>query len=221
MKKRLVQTPWFYWLVLVIALELIAISVNFFYAPINIAAGGATGLAILLDAAFGINRSLTVLLINLLMILAAWLLLDKKTVKNIVYGSFLLPLLMYITPSQKIIEDDLLAVIVGGAVFAIGVAALYRINASSGGTTVPPLIFKKYFHIDPAFSLLALDMLVTFFNIFVSGLNAFFMASFSLVITSIVMRYTEAGLDHKYQIQVMSQTKLPEIKKCLSLKIMQ
>ena len=146
---------------------------------------------------------------------------DKKTVKNIVYGSFLLPLLMYITPSQKIIEDDLLAVIVGGAVFAIGVAALYRINASSGGTTVPPLIFKKYFHIDPAFSLLALDMLVTFFNIFVSGLNAFFMASFSLVITSIVMRYTEAGLDHKYQIQVMSQTKLPEIKKCLSLKIMQ
>ena len=43
MKKRLVQTPWFYWLVLVIALELIAISVNFFYAPINIAAGGATG----------------------------------------------------------------------------------------------------------------------------------------------------------------------------------
>ena len=215
MKKRLVQTPWFYWLVLVIALELIAISVNFFYAPINIAAGGATGLAILLDAAFGINRSLTVLLMNLLMILAAWLLLDKKTVKNIIYGSFLLPLLMYITPSQKIIEDDLLAVIVGGAVFAIGVAALYRINASSGGTTVPPLIFKKYFHIDPAFSLLALDMLVTFFNIFVSGLNAFFMASFSLVITSIVMRYTEAGLDHKYQIQVMSQTKLPEIKKML------
>ena len=80
-EKRLVQTPWFYWLVLVIAPELIAISVNFFYAPINIAAGGATGLAILLDAAFGINRSLTVLLINLLMILAAWLLLDKKTVK--------------------------------------------------------------------------------------------------------------------------------------------
>lgn len=215
MKKRLVQTPWFYWLVLVIALELIAISVNFFYAPINIAAGGATGLAILLDATFGINRSLTVLLINLLMILAAWLLLDKKTVKNIIYGSFLLPLLMYITPSQKIIEDNLLAVIVGGAVFALGVAALYRINASSGGTTVPPMIFKKYFHINPAFSLLAIDMLVTFFNIFVSGLNAFFMASFSLVITSIVMRYTEAGLDHKYQIQVMSQTKLPEIKKML------
>ena len=128
MKKRLVQTPWFYWLVLVIALELIAISVNFFYTPINIAAGGATGLAILLDAAFGINRSLTVLLINLLMILAAWLLLDKKTVKNIIYGSFLLPLLMYITPSQKIIEDNLLAVIVGGAVFALGVAALYRLS---------------------------------------------------------------------------------------------
>ncbi len=85
----------------------------------------------------GSTRSLTVLLINLLMILAAWLLLDKKTVKNIVYGSFLLPLLMYITPSQKIIEDDLLAVIVGGAVFAIGVAALF-------GST--PLVAGQLFH---------------------------------------------------------------------------
>lgn len=215
MKKRLVQKPWFYWIVLVVALEMIAISVNFFYAPINIAAGGATGLAILLDASFGINRSLTVLVINLIMIGAAWLLLDKKTIKNIIFGSFLLPLLMYITPSQKIVEDDLLAVIVGGAVFALGIAALYRINASSGGTTVPPMILKKYFHLDPAITLLAIDMLVTFFNIFISGLNAFFMASFSLVVTSFVMRYTEAGLDHKYQVQVMSQDKLPEIKKML------
>ncbi|MEY8662292.1 YitT family protein [Ligilactobacillus faecis] len=215
MKKRLVQTPWFYWIVFFVALELIAISVNYFYAPINIAAGGATGIAILVDAAFGIERSLTVLIVNLLMILLAWIFLDKKTVKNIIVGSFSLPLLMYLTPSQKIITDDLLAVIVGGAVFALGVAALYRINASSGGTTVPPMIFKKYFHLNPAFSLLAIDMLVTFFNIFVSGLNAFFMASFSLVITSLVMRYTEAGLDHKYQVQVMSQTKLPEIKQML------
>lgn len=215
MKKRLVQTPWFYWIVFFVALELIAISVNYFYAPINIAAGGATGIAILVDAAFGIERSLTVLIVNLLMILLAWIFLNKKTVKNIIVGSFSLPLLMYLTPSQKIITDDLLAVIVGGAVFALGVAALYRINASSGGTTVPPMIFKKYFHLNPAFSLLAIDMLVTFFNIFVSGLNAFFMASFSLVITSLVMRYTEAGLDHKYQVQVMSQTKLPEIKQML------
>lgn len=215
MKKRLVQTLWFYWIVFFVALELIAISVNYFYAPINIAAGGATGIAILVDAAFGIERSLTVLIVNLLMILLAWIFLNKKTVKNIIVGSFSLPLLMYLTPSQKIITDDLLAVIVGGAVFALGVAALYRINASSGGTTVPPMIFKKYFHLNPAFSLLAIDMLVTFFNIFVSGLNAFFMASFSLVITSLVMRYTEAGLDHKYQVQVMSQTKLPEIKQML------
>ena len=51
-EKRLVQTPWFYWLVLVIALELIAISVNFFYAPINIAAGGATGLGDLVRCRF-------------------------------------------------------------------------------------------------------------------------------------------------------------------------
>lgn len=215
MKQRIMRQPWSRFILFLFSLELIVISVNFFYAPIDIAAGGATGTAILLEAAFGINRALSVLVINILMIILASIFLDRQVVKNIALGSFALPILLYLTPSFKIVSDPLLAVIIGGGVFAIGIALLYRINASSGGTTVPPMILKKYFHINSASSLLVIDMIVTAFNIFVSGLDAFFMAAFSLIITSLVMNYTEAGLDHKYQIQVMSNHKLNEIKEML------
>lgn len=58
-------------------------------------------------------------------------------------------------------------------------------------------------------------MIVTLFNIPVSGIDAFFMAAFSLFVSLFVMRYMESGLDHKYQIQVMSNDKLPEIRKML------
>ena len=78
MNKRLSQQGWFRALSLVVALEIIALSINFFYAPINVAAGGATGVAILLDAAVGINRALTVLIINIAMIILAAIFLDVQ-----------------------------------------------------------------------------------------------------------------------------------------------
>lgn len=215
MPRRLSQQGWFRVVMLVIALEIIALSINFFYAPINVAAGGATGVAILLDAAFGINRALTVLIINIAMIILAAIFLDKSTVRNIAFGSFLLPILMYITPSHRLVEDAVLAVIIGGAVFASGIAILYRLEASSGGTTVPPMILKKYFKINSALSLLAIDMVVTLFNLLVSGTNAFFLAAFSLVITSIVMRYIETGLDLKHQVTIMSNERLADIQTML------
>lgn len=215
MPRRLSQQGWFRVVMLVIALEIIALSINFFYAPINVAAGGATGVAILLDAAFGINRALTVLIINIAMIILAAIFLDRSTVRNIAFGSFLLPVLMYITPSHRLVEDAVLAVIIGGAVFASGIAILYRLEASSGGTTVPPMILKKYFKINSALSLLAIDMVVTLFNLLVSGTNAFFLAAFSLVITSIVMRYIETGLDLKHQVTIMSNERLADIQTML------
>lgn len=213
MSNRLSTNPFIKFLILVIALEIIVISINFFYSPIEVAAGGATGIAILLNATFGINTAISVLVINIIMVTLAFFFLEKSIVQKIALGSFLLPLLMYITPSFKLVDDSLLAVIIGGTIFAVGIAILYRIDASSGGTTVPPLIIRKYFHINTAISLLFIDSVVTFFNIFTMGLNAFFMAAFSIVITSIIMRYIETGLDHKFQIQVMSLHKTAEIKK--------
>ncbi|MBS0949570.1 YitT family protein [Weissella minor] len=209
-KKAIVHT-----LLFLVALEIVAISINFFYAPINVAAGGATGIAILLNAAFGFDRSLTVLAVNILSIFLAMIFLDRSTVKKIVFGSFALPILMRITPSFQIIDDELLAVMIGGIVFATGIAFIYRLDASSGGTTVPPLILKKYFNINTAYSLLVIDMIVTFFNIFVSGTNAFFLAAFSLMITSIVMRRIEIGLDLKQQVTIMSNDHIDDIKERL------
>ena len=59
------------------------------------------------------------------------------------------------------------------------------------------------------------EKLVIFMNIFVAGLNAFFLAAFSQVITALVMRYTEVGFDLKYQVQILSNDLLDEIKETL------
>ncbi len=59
------------YLTIVAALELVAVSINFFYAPAKVAAGGATGLAILTNQLFGFDRAIVVLVVNVLMIILA------------------------------------------------------------------------------------------------------------------------------------------------------
>ena len=41
------------YVIIITALEIVAISINFFYAPAKVAAGGATGFAILVNELFG------------------------------------------------------------------------------------------------------------------------------------------------------------------------
>ncbi|MDN6091152.1 MAG: YitT family protein, partial [Lacticaseibacillus paracasei] len=47
--QKTMRHPIFKWFWIVAALELIAISINMFYAPHAVAAGGATGIAILVQ----------------------------------------------------------------------------------------------------------------------------------------------------------------------------
>lgn len=130
--------------------------------------------------------------------------LDRSTLKRILFGSFMLPLLLWITPEINLVTDRLLAIIVGSVVFAFGVGLLYQMDASSGGTTVPPLIFKKYFGLKPSVMLLITDVIVSLFNIPVSGVEAFILAVFALTITSLVMNYVETGFDRKKAVYIMS-----------------
>ncbi|CDF73423.1 YitT family protein [Lactobacillus acidophilus] len=213
--KNIKQRSWIKGLVFLAGLEIIAIAINFFYGPINIAAGGSTGISILIDAVWGVNRSITVFIVNGLMLILAAIFLGKKVTKNVAAGSLLLPILMDITPSFEITSNKLLAVIYGGALMGFGISLLYRVNASSGGTTIPPMILKKYFYLNPATTLTIIDMIIIFLNIFVDGWNAFLLAALSQVVTAITMRYTETGFDKKYQVRIMSNKYLEQIQDML------
>lgn len=203
-------------LLIIVGIEILAVSINMFYAPHEIAAGGATGIAILLEAAFGLNISIVVLLINFAMLVLAYIFLGKGTTIRIAFGSILLPICLAITPQIKVIEDPLLTVIVGGAIFAVGISILYQVDASSGGSTVPPLIVKKYFGIKTSTTLLVIDGCICLLNVFVAGIETMFLAILSQILTTIVMNFIETGLDRKKVIYVMSENDLDEVKQQLA-----
>lgn len=191
-------------LLLLIALSLIAGSINLFYAPHGVAAGGATGLAIIVQESVGMPLWLTTLAFNFVMLVLAWFLLGRGTFRRILAGSIGLPVMLALIPQTMIVADRLLAVIIGSVIFALGVGLIYRIDASSGGTTVPPLILQKYLRIKPAIGLYAVDFLICLLNIPVAGIEAFVLAVFAIGLRSLVMNAVETGLDRKKVVYVMS-----------------
>lgn len=210
MTKLIKQTP-----VVAVAIALIGISINMFLAPHHIAAGGVSGIGILVEQVFGIDRAVVVLILNAFMLIITFFFLGQPYFIRTVIGSILLPISLAVVPEIMVTSDQLLSVIFGSAIFATGVAILYKIGASSGGTTIPPLIFQKYFGLNTSIGLLATDAVIVIFNLFVFGVEEFLLAIFSLVITSIVMTYIETGLKRKTAVLIMSEQSIDAIKEKL------
>lgn len=175
-------------LLMIISLELIAISINLFFEPSKVAAGGATGIAILLFEGFSIPTSLSVFSINIVMLVFSFFFLEKMTTVKLVFGSFLLPLLLLVTPVFDVIKPIFPSVVVGSVIFGVGLAILYTLNMSSGGTTVPPIIIHRHFGVDRYITLFIVDALVCIGNIFLTSWLNFGLAVMSVAISSIVIK---------------------------------
>lgn len=183
---------------MVFALELIALSLNMFFEPNKVAAGGATGIAILLYEGWKIPTSLSVMVINIIMLVFSYFHLDKMTTIKLIFGSFLLPVLLFVTPVYNVIPTNkILAIIIGSIIFGVGLATLYTLDMSSGGTTVPPMIIHKNFGVDKYKSLFVIDGLVCLGNIALTGMLSFLLAVMSVAISSIAIKLCTV-IENKY-----------------------
>jgi uncharacterized membrane-anchored protein YitT (DUF2179 family) len=189
---------------IVFAVVLIAICVNMFLGPHEIAAGGLTGLAIILEQ-MGVARGFTIAAGNALVLVLALVFLGREAFVNTIIGAGLLPIAVAIIPRFMLIQDRMLAMAVGSVIFGIAVAIMYAHNASSGGTAVPPLILKKKFNLSPAIGLFIADGIVVTLCLLVFDVDSFFFAIVSIFITSATMSYIENGISKKKMVYVISK----------------
>ena len=187
-----------------LAIVLMSISVNMFLGPHNIAAGGFTGLAIILEKLFNFNRSIVLLIGNILILIIAFIFLGKEVFLNTVIGAISLPIVIGLIPHKTLVNDTMLSMVVGSVLFGIAVSILYNNKASSGGTSIPPLILKKYFKVNPSIGLFITDGIVVILCLFTFSLDSFFYAIFSIFITSATMNYIETGINKKKMVYIIS-----------------
>ena len=189
---------------IVFAIGILALSVNMFMAPHNIAAGGLTGLAIILESWINIDRAIIVYIGNALVIICTFIFLGKEVGINTIIGAGLLPVFIHFMPRIDLVNDRMLSMIFGSILFGIGVSILYKNNASSGGTAVPPLIMKKYLGLKPSIGMFATDGIVVLLSLVIFDVDSFLFAVLSILITMMVMGYIENGLTKRKRVQIIS-----------------
>ena len=195
-------------LLITIGILLVAISVVYFFDPNNIAAGGITGLAIVINHYIPfISIGPLVLIMDATLFVIALIVIGPKFGAKSIYCSFLLSTSMWVM--QKffpftITNDLMLATIFGTLIAAAGMAIVFNANASSGGTDIIAKILNKFFHFNIGKSLLMVDFLVTLLGAITFGINIGLYGLLSVIVNGVVIDKIIAGFKVKSEITIIS-----------------
>ena len=195
-------------LLITIGILLVAISVVYFFDPNNIAAGGITGLAIVINHYIPfISIGPLVLIMDATLFVIALIAIGPKFGAKSIYCSLLLSTSMWVM--QKflpftITNDLMLATIFGTLIAALGMAIVFNANASSGGTDIIAKILNKFFHFNIGKSLLMVDFLVTLLGAITFGINVGLYGLLSVIVNGVVIDKIIAGFKVKSEITIIS-----------------
>ena len=191
-----------------IGILLVAISVVYFFEPNNIAAGGITGLAIVINHYIPfISIGPLVLMMDAVLFVIALIVLGAKFGAKTIYSSVLLSVSMWLMQTFipiNITNDLMLATIFGTLISAGGMARVFNANASTGGTDIIAKILNKFFHIEIGKSLLMVDFLVTLLGAITFGINMGLYGLLSVIINGVVIDNIIAGFKTKSEITIIS-----------------
>lgn len=186
----------------------VAISVAYFFEPNNIAAGGITGLAIVINHYIPfISVGPLVLIMDSVLFIIALIVIGGKFGAKTIYSSVLLSTSMWIMQTFlpfNFTNDLMLATIFGTLISAGGMAIVFNANASTGGTDIIAKILNKFFHFNIGRSLLMVDFLVTLLGAITFGINIGLYGLLSVIVNGIVIDKIIAGFNVKSGITIIS-----------------
>lgn len=132
---------------------IVAVAVYFFMLPSQVSVGSGAALAMVLSNYIPLPVSVITLLLNVVLLIIGFILVGPEFGIKTVYCAILMPCVMgvfeLLFPNfQSQTGDPLLDVICYILVVGIGLAFLFRENASSGGLDIVAKIMNKYLRMD-------------------------------------------------------------------------
>lgn len=125
-----------------------ALSVSTFTAPNDIAPGGVTGIATVLNYLFDTHIGMMILMINTPLIIAGFFVIgwrfSMRSVICLLISSVMIDAIDIYLPQLKYTSNPLLAAVVGGVLAGAGLSLIYLRGGSTGGTDVAAKILNKY-----------------------------------------------------------------------------
>lgn len=201
--------PWIKHIIcILIAAFIYAVGISLFLDPNQLAPGGITGIAVILNRLIGVETGTIYFILNIpIIIIGVWkfgIPFITKTIVAIVAVSFFTNLLM---PFGPVTTDLILAGTVGGVLIAVGVGIVFRAGATTGGIDVIiKIIRQRHKYLKTGFLFLCMDVAVVAVSGFVFGdVNLALYALIAVIITGRTLNYVLYGGDEARIIYIMSE----------------
>lgn len=180
------------YIIITLGIILVALSVEYFFAPNKIAAGGVTGAAIVINAIMPkLSIGMLTLVFNVVLFVVAFAFIDGKFGVKTIYASLGLSVILWIIERffnpVAVTTDLMMATVFGTLISAVGMALVFNENASTGGTDILAKILNKFFHLDIGKSLLIVDFIITFASILAFGINVGLYAMLSVILLGLIV----------------------------------
>lgn len=183
----------------------------FFLAPNNIAAGGITGLSLVLNHFFpSLPLGLLILILSIILLSIGFLLIGAVFGLKTVYCSIAIPVMIWVLehlyPLPAPLANDLLIQLIFGVIISgIGLALLFNQNASSGGTDIAARILHKYYHMDMGKGLFAIDFFIVLSAASTFGIEKGLYALLGVILYGFTLDYIISGIDTSQHVTVITR----------------
>jgi len=209
-------------IIMTVGMAIAALAVNYFLVPSKLIVGSISGLSIVISGIFDIfgmtvKVSTVIVIINAILLILAYLLIDREFGIKTVYTALILGPLMdlweKVLPASELITDgtsvmgdiwlDLCCFVL---LLSASQAILFHINASTGGLDILAKIVNKYLHFDIGASISVAGAIIccTAFAI-----NPFRMVVVGLIgtwINGIVVDYFTASINKRKRVCIISSS---------------
>ena len=156
------------YILITVGVTLYALGWALFLTPNHMIGGGVTGLASIIDYAFGIDIAITYFVLNIILLIVGTKVLGTgfgfKTIYAIFMTSFMLAVTKEFIPADFVTEfsqdSKIVCTVLGGIMAGVGIGLSMSQGGSTGGTDIIALVWCKFKPASPGRVILIIDLII-------------------------------------------------------------
>jgi len=193
---------------------IVSTAVYFFMLPSHVSVGSGTALAMVLSNFIPLPVSVITLALNIILLILGFLLIGPEFGAKTVYCAIIMPVFLgiyeIIFPNQQsITQDPFLDVLCYIFVVGVGLAILFRRNASSGGLDIVAKLMNKFLRMELGKAMSISGMLVALSSALVYDKKTVVISVLGTYLGGLVVDHFIFGMDLKRRVCIIS----PELDK--------
>lgn len=186
-------------LIMIAAAALIyAVGISLFLDPNQLAPGGVTGIAVILNRLVNVETGTLYFFLNIPIVLLGIRKFGVRFIAKTAYAIVMVSTLTnLLSPIRALTDDLLIAGVAGGILTAVGIGLIFKAGATTGGTDIIIKILRlKYRHLKTGFLFLCTDIMIVSLSALVfKNIEVAFYALLTVVISGKALDYVLYGGD--------------------------